>query len=179
MRAKSLRILIPMLAVAVAAVAVACGGGTGYDGASNPTPSSSGHAAAPPAVSSTTAAKNAAGGAGHVVKAVEGAGDPTTAWKFEPAEITVKVGGSVTFQNSGTQQHTATANDGSFDTGALAAGATKLVTFSRAGTFTFHCSFHPWMTGTVTVTSADVSASGASGGAPAAGVASGGGGFGY
>ena len=40
---------------------------------------------------------------------------------------------------------------GNFDTGSIAAGASATVTFDEPGTFTYICSFHPFMTGTVTV----------------------------
>ena len=38
-----------------------------------------------------------------------------------------------------------------FDTGTIAPGKTKSVTLDKAGTFTFFCSFHPFMKGTITV----------------------------
>ena len=72
---------------------------------------------------------------------------------FTPENLKVKVGQSVTFTNSDDTTHTATAKDGSFDTGALAQGATKTETFSKAGTYHYICSIHNSMTGTITVTS--------------------------
>ena len=48
-------------------------------------------------------------------------------------------------------QHTVTADDGSFDGGPLATGATFSQTFSTAGTFSYHCKIHPSMTATITV----------------------------
>jgi hypothetical protein len=59
------------------------------------------------------------------------------------------VGDTVTWANSGPSQHSATANDGSFDTGVLNKGASGSHTFSKAGTFAYHCSVHPNMHGTV------------------------------
>jgi plastocyanin len=50
--------------------------------------------------------------------------------------------------------HTATADDGSFDTGPLEEGKLKSETFKRAGTFTYHCAIHPSMHGTVEVVEA-------------------------
>jgi plastocyanin len=173
MRAKTLQAIVPFVAIAVAAIAVACGGGSGYGGSSNPSPAATsagaGAGAGGGAASSPTASANASGGAENVVKMVEGQGDPTTAWKFEPAQLTVKVGDTVTFQNTGSQPHTATADDNSFDTGATSAGESKTITFSKAGTFAFHCSFHPWMKGTVTVSGSGASTSGTGGDASAAG----------
>ncbi len=71
-------------------------------------------------------------------------------FKFEPADITVAVGTTVTWTNNNTQPHTAT-SAGNFDTGAIQPGASMTVTFDKAGTFSYICSFHPFMTGSVTV----------------------------
>jgi plastocyanin len=70
---------------------------------------------------------------------------------FSPNSITVSVGDTVTWSNSDAQNHTATANDGSFDTGIVSSGSPKSVTFSTAGTFAYHCKIHPSMTATVVV----------------------------
>jgi plastocyanin len=75
-------------------------------------------------------------------------------FSFSPHDITVAVGDSVTWTNSDAQGHTATADDGSFDTGTIGNGTSKSVTFATAGTFAYHCSIHPAMTGTVTVEAA-------------------------
>jgi len=69
---------------------------------------------------------------------------------FEPADLRVAVGTTVTWTNDHDQPHTAT-SAGNFDTGAIQPGESKTVTFDRAGTFSYICSFHPFMTGTVTV----------------------------
>ena len=73
---------------------------------------------------------------------------------FSPQSITVAVGDTVTWSNSDAQNHTATADDGSFDTGPISSGSPKSVTFSTGGTFAYHCRIHPAMTGTVVVTGA-------------------------
>lgn len=72
-------------------------------------------------------------------------------YAFSPATITVKAGDSVTWTNQDSTGHSATADDGSFDTGVLANGQSKSVTFSNPGTYTYHCSVHPYMKGTVIV----------------------------
>ncbi len=69
---------------------------------------------------------------------------------FGPAEITIAAGGTVTWTNTDNQAHTATSS-GNFDTGAIDPDATASVTFDEPGTFTYICSFHPFMTGTITV----------------------------
>jgi len=69
---------------------------------------------------------------------------------FGPTDVTVAVGGTVTWTNTDDQAHTATSS-GNFDTGSIAAGASASVTFDEPGTFTYICSFHPFMTATITV----------------------------
>lgn len=65
--------------------------------------------------------------------------------KFNPAELTIAVGDTVTFINEDGAPHTASANDGSFDTGKLTTGASAGVTFAAAGSFDYFCKVHPNM----------------------------------
>lgn len=69
--------------------------------------------------------------------------------KFVPAEISVAAGDTITFTNHDTAPHTATASDGSFDTGRLNQGESATVTVA-AGTHAYICAIHPAMKGTVT-----------------------------
>lgn len=71
-----------------------------------------------------------------------------------PPTTTVNVGDSVTWDNTSGVAHTATADGGSFDTGSIADGASASVTFNAAGTFSYHCAFHPQMTGSIVVQAA-------------------------
>jgi plastocyanin len=71
---------------------------------------------------------------------------------FNPATITVPVGTTVTWTNQDAAPHTATADDKSFDTGRLDQGKSGSVTFDKPGTYTYTCTFHPNMKGTVVVT---------------------------
>lgn len=70
---------------------------------------------------------------------------------YHPATITVVVGGSVTWTNEDADAHSATANDGSFDTGLKSQNQSSTVVFNTAGTFAYYCSIHPEMVGTVNV----------------------------
>jgi plastocyanin len=70
---------------------------------------------------------------------------------YGPDPVTVQVGGKVTWQNEDTAPHTATADDGSFDTGTIEQGKIKSETFKQPGTFTYFCEIHPTMHGTVEV----------------------------
>jgi uncharacterized repeat protein (TIGR01451 family) len=77
--------------------------------------------------------------------------DNALSWGFLPTSITIHVGDTVIWTNQGSIQHTVTADDGSFDSGVIGTGATWSMTFSTAGTYSFHCAPHPWMKGTVVV----------------------------
>jgi plastocyanin len=72
---------------------------------------------------------------------------------FLPASVTVTVGDTVTWQNTGDAPHNATADDGSFNTPDLNRGQSASHTFTRAGTFSYICTIHPNMKGTVRVVS--------------------------
>ncbi len=72
-------------------------------------------------------------------------------FQFEPQELTVAVGSTVTFTNDDDFAHTAEADDGSFDTGNLDGGASGEITFDEAGEFPYFCAIHNYMKGTVTV----------------------------
>jgi plastocyanin len=68
---------------------------------------------------------------------------------FSPASLTVKVGQPVTFTNNDSVTHTSTSN--AWDSGDLEPGASYTFTPQQAGSYTFHCSIHPFMTGTLVV----------------------------
>jgi plastocyanin len=72
-------------------------------------------------------------------------------YAFVPQVVQVPTGTTLTWQNDGAVVHTATAADGSFDTGDIAPGGTAQVTFNATGTFNFNCTPHPWMLGRVIV----------------------------
>jgi len=70
---------------------------------------------------------------------------------YQPDPVVVQVGGKVIWQNQDTAPHTATADDGSFDTGTIEKGKLGSDTFKDVGTFTYFCEIHPTMHGTVEV----------------------------
>ena len=75
-------------------------------------------------------------------------------FSFQPTEIRVKQGGKVIWVNcsaSGDPAHTSTADGGGWDSPTLPPGATFGRTFDQTGSFAYHCSPHPFMTGTVVV----------------------------
>lgn len=64
---------------------------------------------------------------------------------FVPEVAVVKVGGEVVWKNRDAAVHTVTANDGSFDSGALAQGDEFRRKFPSAGIFKYSCDNHAWM----------------------------------
>lgn len=69
--------------------------------------------------------------------------------KFVPATIEVAAGDTVTFTNEDSAPHTATASDGSFDTGRLGKGQSATVEIEGAGSFDYICLLHRSMKGRV------------------------------
>ena len=70
---------------------------------------------------------------------------------FNPAQLNVAPGTTVTFVNNDTEPHTATADNGLFVTGVLEPGYSFDVFFEGAGTVTYHCELHPDMQGSIVV----------------------------
>lgn len=72
---------------------------------------------------------------------------------FAPATITVSAGDIVTIINNDTVAHTVVSDDGtSFSTGNINPGSSATITApTTAGTYTYHCSIHPMMKGTIIV----------------------------
>ena len=72
-------------------------------------------------------------------------------FQFAPAQITIDQGDTVTWTNNGPSSHSATAPDGTFDTGIFPAGQSRSHTFNEAGSFSYICTPHPNMHGTIVV----------------------------
>ncbi len=70
---------------------------------------------------------------------------------FNPAQLNVAPGTTVRFVNNDTVPHTATADNGAFDTGELQPGYSMDVFLDGAGTVTYHCELHPEMQGSIVV----------------------------
>jgi nitrite reductase (NO-forming) len=80
---------------------------------------------------------------------------------YDPLDLTVAVGTTVRWTNNDSQAHTVTSGvsdgvvatpDGKFGSEFLNPGDTWVYTFNDVGTFSYFCTPHPWMKGTVTVT---------------------------
>jgi len=71
---------------------------------------------------------------------------------FSPEPATMRVGQSVAWRNADSITHNATQDANRFATPNLAAGATSSpIAMNTAGTFTYHCTIHPGMIGTLVV----------------------------
>ena len=132
-------ILSAALASAAALGLAGCGGGSSY----------------------TTGTTGGGGGGGGMNGNV--ASVAIVDYGFSPDTITVKVGTTITWSNTGAVAHTSTSDGGLWDSGQLAsptgggayggsAGGSFAHTFGAAGTFSYHCANHTTMTGAVVVT---------------------------
>lgn len=148
----------PLLSAALVALSlglVACGGG-GSDSSSEaesaspatdePTTEEAGETGESRQESEPTESEAAPSGEAQKAEKVQ-----IVEFTYEPDPVVVQAGGKVIWQNEDTAPHTATADDGSFDTGTIEKGKVGSATFKEAGTFTYFCEIHPTMHGTVEV----------------------------
>jgi len=73
--------------------------------------------------------------------------------QFDPEELTISVGDTVTWTNNDGMSHTATSTSGpeAFDSGNIGSGDTWSFTFTEAGTYEYKCDYHSSMTATIIV----------------------------
>jgi plastocyanin len=144
-------LILPLLAVA--AIAAGCGSDSSSSSAGYGEPTAAATGTAAPA---KTAAPAATEQAAQAPADNAASADPITVdianFAFAPKDIQAKVGQKITFTNQDSTPHTATATAGAkFDSGQLDQGKSFSYTAKKAGTIQFVCSFHPNMTGTITV----------------------------
>jgi plastocyanin len=72
---------------------------------------------------------------------------------FVPNPGMVTANSQVTWNNKDIAQHTATAVDGSFDTGIINVGSSGSAMVKGQGSVPYHCTIHPWMNGMLQVNS--------------------------
>lgn len=73
-------------------------------------------------------------------------------FQFSPQSITVAAGTTVTWTNRDSVSHTVTGDNGGPASSQIATGQSYSYTFATPGTYTYHCTIHPMMKGTVIVT---------------------------
>ena len=82
-------------------------------------------------------------------------GEANERYFFAPATQYANVGDTVAWTNGTDVSHTVTSDSGSeLASDSIGAGATLDHTFAAEGTFTYHCTIHPYMTGTIVVLAA-------------------------
>lgn len=75
-------------------------------------------------------------------------------YAFQPATLTIAKGTKVTWTNTSDAPHTVTSDSNAFTaSSSLQQNQTFSMTFNTAGTYAYHCSIHPYMKATITVTS--------------------------
>jgi plastocyanin len=136
------RIAAPLVLVSLALALAACGD----DNAETNTDSSAEATATAPPPDGNAAAPSG--------EAVRSAKVEIVDFAYDPDPATIQAGGKVIWINRDSAPHTATADDGSFDTGTLEEGKLKSESFKQPGTFTYFCEVHPSMRGTVEVVDA-------------------------
>jgi plastocyanin len=78
--------------------------------------------------------------------------NPNGTYSFSPMTLSVPVGTIVTWQNITSVPQTVTSDDGTFaSSGTIPPGGTFTVTFTQAGSYAYHCTMYPDMTGTIRV----------------------------
>ena len=70
---------------------------------------------------------------------------------YQPANMQVRVGTTVTWTNQDNVPHSVTFKNGMKDSGLLSQGQSFSYTFNTPGTYQYYCTVHPYMVATVTV----------------------------
>jgi len=70
---------------------------------------------------------------------------------FMPDDLEISPGSTVTWMNTDSTSHTSTSDVALWESGTLTPGRQFSFTFRTPGTFTYHCSIHPGMVGTIVV----------------------------
>jgi len=126
----------------------ACGGGTT---ATTSTPTATTPPTATPTPTSTPSPTPTPKSTVVMVKIVE----QNERYSFQPATLSIKMGTQVEWENVSDAPHTVTSDTaGDFGTTSnITKNQTFTFTFTKAGTFPYHCNIHPYMKATITVTS--------------------------
>ncbi|MFF1729774.1 cupredoxin family copper-binding protein [Streptomyces sp. NPDC058247] len=118
---------------------------SGDGSSSSSTPPASASASVPASASASASVSSSESGKGEVRVTIKD-------FAFQPAELEVSPGTKITVTNEDSAPHTLTADDKSFDTGDLAQGESATITApSKPGSYSYICTVHPNMKGTLTV----------------------------
>src|SRR5262249_34093849 len=112
-------------------VAIACGG------SSSPSPAS------PSPTPTPSPAPAPAPGRASASVAIPVGAESLGAKAFNPAELDIAVGTTVTWTNTDSTSHTTTSDGAGWNSGIVAPGRQFSFAFKDAGTFAYHCDIHP------------------------------------
>ena len=152
MKTTTIRQRLTLAAISAATIigATACGSaGTGTGTSTAPTTAGStsmdpGMTMSPPPTASSMASQS--GSTGTMASATI----HIKSFAYSGAD-SVPAGSTVTVMNMDNEAHTVTADDGSFDAIVKAGTSITFTAPSKAGTYTYHCTYHSNMHGTLTV----------------------------
>lgn len=90
--------------------------------------------------------------AGGAIVGVDDSGWDAEHWKWAPEQVEIAVGETVTWDMTGAKMaHSATAEDGSWDSGYVQEGDKWSRRFETPGQYRYYCYPHPWKKGVVLV----------------------------
>jgi plastocyanin len=96
------------------------------------------------------------------IKIVQGSSFPDNKEFYKPRAFEAGIGSTIVWINNDSVLHTVTSRDPNnktartfFDSGPMASGAIFQHTFNEIGTFDYWCTFHPFMTGQVIISTSD------------------------
>lgn len=132
----------------------ACGGSNGYgsSGSASPTKAPTG------ASSGSNGGYSRYGGSGGSTGSTAGKGknkivanEVSGKYGFAPTSETVKAGTTVTWTNTSNAPHTVTSDQSGMFGKNLAPDKSITITFSKPGTYRYHCTIHTYMHGAIVV----------------------------
>ena len=114
-----------------------------------------GGSTSPPPATNTASSTPTTGNGAPTPTATSSTGNASSVsianFSFNPATLTVAVGTKVTWKNNDSVTHTVTALQGAFDSNNLSPGSSFSFTFTKAGTYAYHCKIHATMMATIIV----------------------------
>ncbi|HLG61357.1 MAG TPA: cupredoxin family copper-binding protein [Ktedonosporobacter sp.] len=145
------RALLCLLALCLVILLAACGGTAPSTSASTPTSTTSSTFPTVPTSVPTSGPSGAPTSAATSVPRTAPNNIAIVGFAFNPKTLTVKVGTKIIWTNDDPSIHTVTADNGAFGSGSLPPGGTFSFTFTKAGTYSYHCKIHSTMKATIIV----------------------------
>jgi plastocyanin len=144
----SKRTFFSLILTALALVVAGCGSGSDDSTSGDEASGATATQPSPGKGNTPATGANAPAPSGNAVRAEKVS---IVEFAYDPDPVVIEEGGKVTWVNRDSAPHTATADDGSFDTGTIETDKLKSESFKQPGTYTYFCEVHPDMHGTVEV----------------------------